>query len=316
VTTDKSRNHLLLILSFWPVFAHAAFTSNETSSDSFWISLQDTQHLLLELTYDNKGIPQNYSSEIFTQVCETGECKPVRIRLFWDLIGQYQSYKMPENAILTKMDHVPFSGDDYIKFAEILRNTSSVLESFDLSELTGSKEKATVSQIDGITGATPKSISSAIVQGAVYTCYTVWHFAHGAIQDSISSLTKSIANNELVSHILNHSNLDYQRWAVNHVFENNPAFIDIDLILKKINADNIFLAKYILQRIPDTWLDKELVQEDIWYKFPKLPYTLQILVLKRFTKTKVLGSLKTVIDACVKEANYEQKQFFNSLEFR
>ena len=71
-----------------------------------------------------------------------------------------------------------------------------MLEDLEISELITNKEKASLEEIDGISGATPKSISNAIVEGAVYTCYTIWHLANGYIRDHIQKLTDSICTSE------------------------------------------------------------------------------------------------------------------------
>jgi hypothetical protein len=72
------------------------------------------------LAYKN-GKPAYYYSEIFTPVCETGECKPIYINIYWDLMGNYDYFDQPENEILTKLDHKPFTDDDYELLDEILR---------------------------------------------------------------------------------------------------------------------------------------------------------------------------------------------------
>ena len=66
----------------------------------------------IELIYVN-GKPSYYKSEIFTPVCNTGECLPVFVNIYWKLSGAYLRYDQPNEKILTKLDHEPFTEADY-----------------------------------------------------------------------------------------------------------------------------------------------------------------------------------------------------------
>ncbi|NND33642.1 MAG: hypothetical protein HKN76_13725 [Saprospiraceae bacterium] len=316
MVNQGSKFIVLGILTILPLFVFPA-GNVQIPKDSFWISVKDTQRILLNLNYDPIGLPETYSSDIFTQVCETGECKPVRIKLFWDLMGQYLHYEMPDGAILTKLDHVPFNENDYIKFGIILSSSQSMLEDFDITLLPGSREKASLAQIDGITGATPKSISSDIVDGAVYTCHTIWHLAHGAVQDSIALLTLDIADKDLMMHLLNHPNDDYQRWCIDHVFLEYPKEREfLNLIFSKINNENIFIAKHILRQLPEAILAQDWVQQVVWMKYGELPYSLQILTLRRFQAILLSSSLESKISGYKNSANFEQSKLLDQIRFK
>src|SRR5690606_34732908 len=125
--------------------------------------------------------PVYFFRNIFTPVCLTGECKPVYINFYWDLLGNYTHYDMPEGEILTKMDHDEFSEDDYTKLQDILINSSSLLKDVEMEDLISTGTEHLADSVDAKTGATLKSIKKEIIEGAVYTCYTLWHIAYGSV---------------------------------------------------------------------------------------------------------------------------------------
>jgi hypothetical protein len=277
--------------------------------------MKDAQQIVLELIVDEQSLPAYYSGEIFTQVCETGECKPVRIRINWDLMGNYLSFEMPHGSILTKNDHIPFNANDYQKFASILNDRYSILEDFNLSELKGHKEKATIQEIDGITGATPKSIENAIVSGAVYTCYTIWHLAHGSIKDTILERSQLLATEEILSNFINHKNPDYQRWAIDNIFKLfSHHELLVDQVLSLFENTQIFLKKHILQQIPMALLTKKNIQKFLWTQYPNLSYSLQMLMLKRYSGIEVISELRDLLELYKAEANQEQHVLFQRIQ--
>ena len=113
---------------------------------------------------------------VFTEVCLTGECRPVDVGLYWQFTGKYlgiEVYREP----LTKTDHSDFSPLDYSQLESILRNEWSDLREYSAEELVEPSASAD-DRVDGITGATRKVIGDAAVKDAVYTTYTIWHLIH------------------------------------------------------------------------------------------------------------------------------------------
>lgn len=292
------------------------FAQSPVRMDYLGSFIQDPKQIALQLIYDDQELPAYYSADIFTQVCETGECKPVRIILNWDLTGNYLNYEMPPGAILTKMDHIPFNAGDYQKFASILNDRYSILADFNLSELKGHKEGATIQEIDGITGATPKSIENAIVPGAVYTCYTIWHLAHGSIKDTIREKSQLLQTEEILSNFINHKNPDYQRWAIDQIFQSFSQHKQlVGQALQLIESSQIFIKKHVLQQIPQSLLTKADIQKYLWNQYPNLTYSLQLLMLRRYSGTKVIPEVSDLLERYRAGANEEQKSLFQTIRF-
>lgn len=164
----------------------------------------DSMENQVMLNYENNE-PVEFFSDIFTPVCNTGECLPVKIKLYWDLKGEYKRFEMPEGEILTKLDHVPFDRYDYDLLDEILNReddprTAEFKEYIDDpvkqnkdndgdGDVSYSEPSPSMSSskfiymdkhdmVDGITGFTLPEQEDKFVPGALYTSYTLWGLAN------------------------------------------------------------------------------------------------------------------------------------------
>ena len=180
----------LLLLFYVNVFAQLDHTvSSAYSGDG-------PEDVITPIKFDIKLIeegdfPTGYQGEIMTPVCMDGLCQRVHILIYWDLLGNYQSYELPEGEMLTKTEHEPFSKNDYQKLHEILKKPHLLLQDFDIEKLLKSETLRKVEETDGYTGATAGTLRDHIVEGAVYSSYTLWHLVHGRIVDSLYSHTIS-----------------------------------------------------------------------------------------------------------------------------
>jgi hypothetical protein len=176
-----------------------ALNENDNRRKSFVITENDTTTYELHLALNEDGSPHCFYRNIFTPVCITGECKPVYIDFYWDLLGNYTHFKMPDGEILTKMDHDEFTDADYDKLQAILINASSILKDIEMKDLISTGTENLADSVDAKTGATLKSIKNEVIDGAVYTCYTLWHIAYGKIVTSkMREITDSLQNDVLL----------------------------------------------------------------------------------------------------------------------
>ncbi len=271
----------------------------------FMITENDTNTYQLKLALDERGNPVYFFRNIFTPVCLTGECKPVYINFYWDLLGNYTHYDMPEGEILTKMDHDEFSEDDYTKLQDILINSSSLLKDVEMEDLISTGTEHLADSVDAKTGATLKSIKKEIIEGAVYTCYTLWHIAYGdVVVGKMRSVTDSLCNETLLHTFLNSPNYHYQYWAMGKVMDNNgkvkPAFLpDVKHI---IQGKNIFAARYALQKITSDQTDAGW----LWEVYQQSTYAFQLELLKKMEKVPVPENTQQVIAGHLKQGNEVQ----------
>jgi hypothetical protein len=120
---------------------------------------------------DKEGIPVWFDRRIFKDVCISGECKMIRLWLFWDGGGNYLGMQIPENEPLTKSDHTQFEREDYEKLESILRDTLSILKNLEQEELIIVPDTINPYEVDGYTAATQPALAEVVVKDAVYTCH-------------------------------------------------------------------------------------------------------------------------------------------------
>lgn len=129
---------------------------------------------------------------IATEVCLTGDCRPIDVGIYWDFKGDFAGLEVFKEP-LTKTDHSDFNAWDYRKLMSILKDDWSPLREYSLSELVD--EKPTDS-IDAVSGATKHEIAEAAVEKAVYTTHTLWHLIHVGEKEQLAKLTaRQLAQN-------------------------------------------------------------------------------------------------------------------------
>ena len=165
------------------------------------IQLEDENKGKLYMVYDS--LPLFYYMDIATEVCYTQICKPAFIRIFWDVSGSFLGFDIPENTPLTKTGHQEFTKYDYFLLFSILNNPYSVLANMKYNDLTSGNPELEANQ-DGYTGATTIIDKNSVVNGAVYTCYTLWHIVYDRnIKDSILKSTKRLIKKYQEPHTIN-----------------------------------------------------------------------------------------------------------------
>ncbi|MDH5400219.1 MAG: hypothetical protein OEX02_18850 [Cyclobacteriaceae bacterium] len=277
---------------------------------SGWVTAQETGVYQVSTDYmsvDMKlvyqaGRPDHYQAEIYTPVCTTGTCLPVKIIIYWDLLGNYLKYKMPENEILTKNDDAPFSPFDYNKFDQILRNEESILENFDLS-LMESTLNQSIERIDGISSATPKAINDSIVEGAFFTCYSIWHLVYGGLAERAEAYTHKITDDDLLRYMLNDKRYAYQHYAVDIVTRRVKETHWAPLLIDKLVNGNVFMDQHIIKAFPLPWLTLNVIQQRFWNDYLRFSYGNKREVINRFDKVTVHANVADGLPVLAKKEN-------------
>ncbi|KAA0992252.1 hypothetical protein [Dyadobacter aurulentus] len=122
---------------------------------------------------------------IATEVCLTGDCRPIDVGIYWDGTGDFAGLEVFKEP-LTKTDHSDFSTFDYRRLMSILNDDWSPLREYSLSELVDEKKEDSV---DVVSGATKHEIAQAAVEKAVYTTHTLWHLIHMGEKEQLAKLT-------------------------------------------------------------------------------------------------------------------------------
>ena len=223
---------------------------------------------LFELQNEN-GLPIWFGRHIFKDVCISGECKMIRLWLFWDGAGNYLGLQIPEQEPLTKSDHTPFEPEDYDKLEDILRDTASILKDLkpeDLIIVPDTIDAYKAYEVDGYTAATQPALAEVMVKDAVYTCHTLWHTVYGPVQTEIFKILEKYLSKDFLSKMFESKKPEYISWAIKSV-ENHPEFHVgfYPEIMEYISSENSALTNQALgyfrsEQLADTAIQLQLVQ--------------------------------------------------------
>jgi hypothetical protein len=309
---------ILLILTQLPLLSLAEVKSDDYKGYSFTFQFEtirefaitenDTNSYTLKLALDDSGRPLYFFRNIFTPVCYTNECKPVHVDFYWDLLGNYIRYEMPEGKILTKIDHEEFEEKDYQKLADILSRSNSIFADLKMEDLLTSGTDSLTDNVDAKTGATLKTIKNDVIDGAVYTCYTLWHIAYGKqVMDEMKKITDSYLDDQLLREFLKSSNYHYQYRAMENVIDKNgnvnKSFeTDIEQV---IAGKNLFTARTALQNLNATFFTGNQRQTWLWNTYQNSSYPLQVAILKKLETIAVTDPLTEKLAAGIAESNQQ-----------
>ena len=280
-----------------------------------WANDSDTEGVAIEIDtlYDQQGLLDGFSTRISTPVCEAGKCYAIQINFHWDLIGRYQGYDTIAGEELTKLDHIPFTQDDYQKLENILSNDDSPLRHYQKDELV--KKNSRVSEIDGFTGATIKEVKDNVIEGAVYSCYILWHLAYGEITDSLQAVVSSEFDTDLVQKMVSMNDQQVNYFLINH-FSSEDFSIYLPMILQVVNSGSGYLPKNTIEKMPADVFGDELAQNFFADKFPELNYFGQLALLKKLKWTKLNNRLKnTLTKNLTQRDSYRNELLLEILDF-
>ncbi len=301
---DKALIFFLLYCLLWsgvsltpdplPVAVHTnmpqAFEGIRSTEEAF--SVFDPQHELehpVQLCRDAGGAPRLYYADVQTPVCIDGICKPVRIAIYWNLLGAYIGYGLYEGAPLTKYDHDLFEEADYLKLHELLLNKNAVFRRKKLSDLfdpNAEPEKQVTykgEEVDAVSGATKKAIKDAVVEGALYSCYTIWQLVHGTADDSIKVALPNLWDEAMQQRFLYSDRADYQFYALKQLRDSDYATYSTRLLQLFTGSIPLFRTK-MLKQLPSQYWAEERWQEKLYGSYGQLDVNTRTLLITGLEK--------------------------------
>ena len=299
--------HCFCTASAQPVTILPGLPASE-SLKQFTVTENDSTMYDVNLAVAKDGLPLYFFRNVFTPVCYTEVCKPVRIDLYWDLLGNYLGFQVPSHEPLTKTDHKEFETKDYEQLHQILLNTQSILQDFNIYELVDTRTYNLSDSVDAITGATPKTIKNEVIGGAVYTCFTLWHIANGPVKQALKDITDSQWNNALLRAFLRSTNHHYQYHAIDDVVNNRETSSNfLPQVLDIVTGRNIFTARYALDKLPtELFNSSDTLQLWLWSVYKQSNYTMQSAVLEKLKEMKLSGGLALSLARELSNANEAQ----------
>lgn len=232
-----------------------------TEEQAFTYTDDSTQVIFeVNLLKDRKGLPYAYSSHILTPVCDDTLCALMNIEVYWNLLGNYIGYDTIAGDPLTKNDHLPFLSEDYDKLHRLLSDNNSIIKRKEKHELFDSEATRVSGVVDAVTGATAKEISEAVVDGALYSCYTLYHIVYGPLSRLMLSDMESRYTSELEESFLTSDFTDYQLYILKRISEDD-FMQNQSRILELIHHSIPLNRLYIMKKMPDEmWTDQHVLR--------------------------------------------------------
>lgn len=264
------------------------------------------QHMVY-LLRDSSQKPLLFYAPIVTPVCIDGKCKPVHISLYWNQIGNYVGYALPPNIPLSKYDDESFEEEDYLRLHQLLRDGESILKRkhlddlFDKNAKPEKKVRYKGEEIDGVTGATRKEIKEALVGGALYSCYTVWHLAHGEVKDKIEVFAGQQGSEFLETEFLYSPYRDYQHFAIRGL--DSLALLDnLERITQILLSTAPLTRSYLLKKLPRAAYANPEYSSLLYHTLPQIDLNAKTLLIRRLAYAADRG-----VETCFKHLDVLSK---------
>ncbi|MEM9326810.1 MAG: hypothetical protein AAGA85_14185 [Bacteroidota bacterium] len=294
---------VLIALVFWKEES----PNTEEPITSFFVG--DSIRIDVQPMRDSAGILDGYWSEVFTPICETDKCYAVVVNFYWDLMGRFQRYDTVPGEALTKLDHLPFEPEDYQKLQEILSNADSPLRNYAQKELVRDTRS---SEIDGMTGATIQEVRDNVIPGAVYSCHTLWHIAHGNAVDSLQQATTMSWSDELVAKMTSRDDPSLHYFLI-------QSFLPEDFntyrepLLSTIPNSRGYYAKNAIEALPTDVL--HLMETQVFFAehLPQFNYFTQVALLKKLDSAAITEPIKASLVAIKDDRDSYKNQLINQL---
>jgi len=261
----------------------------------------------IQICSNSSRIPFQYFSEINMPVCDDTLCANVELKIYWDLAGNYAGFDTIPGNPLTKFDHLKFDTADYQKMDKILKNRNSSLRILNMEDLVDKSVKVKSNVVDAVTGATPKTIKNAVVEGAVYSSFTLWHFVNGTIKNRLASFTQDIYSEPIARQLLQSDNHETQLFALRKLSEKDYE-VHSDLVFDVIGHSAPLIKAYIIVKVPLPFNNIEKNKQFVAL-FPELDdYSKSIFLNRITTEENVAKSLLPLVLSINENLNQKQQE--------
>ncbi len=218
------------------------------------------RELTLSRRLDRDGLPAEYGMWVQSVFCIEDQCETIDVKMVWDVLGRFSRYELPSGTDLTKSDHVPFTPADHAKLRAILGDRDSILRNHALETLTRpvktTKENEDGEPVDAVTHATEETVRNAVVQGATYTTYHLWHWANGEAAGMIRQLTHRDCSKALLLRLLRGDRKHEVLFAIVHLEEHrifDPDAVEaVTAVMRDGETDRMHAGTaYLRAALPD-----------------------------------------------------------------
>lgn len=272
-----------------PIFVMEGFDFPQTANREFSFSLKDESigiEYEIDVLKDLDEFPVAYASNITTPVCDDTLCAIMHIELYWDLLGNYAGYDTI-NGPFTKFDHIEFSDSDYLKLHTLLLDEHSIIRDKEKSDLFDEETYRTSEVVDATTGATTKEIKETVVEGALYSSYTIYHLVYGQISNLIRLDFEKRYADKLQNRMLFSDNPNYQLYALQNLDE-SEIYEYKSRLLDMVQTSIPLNRFYILKKMSDKMYMTNDIQNSLTTVIGKLDKNSISIILNRMKKNNYI----------------------------
>lgn len=227
------------------------------------------------------GAPLYYARDIVTNVCFDNKCRPLDLTIYWNITGRYLGFRLPEEEFLSRYDHEPFNEEDYLRLNALLADPHLPFRGVSFEELIQPAEIDTAG-VDGVSGATAKSLSAYVVEGAAYTTYTMWKIVYGPTQSIVRSKTEEQMTPALLTQILNSPSSDDKIWGLRKIDESQQLSPSVaDALLEIIGSEDFFPAYSAIEMLKPIHLTSDSLQIQLFSKYKQVNYSLRKPIIEK-----------------------------------
>ncbi len=245
----------------------------------------------IQLLVDADQAPMMFFTSATMPVCDDNVCQSIQIDLYWDLVGNYVGYGTPKGQPLLKHDDIPFDRQDGWKLHQILLDQNSILGQRPIKELidsgiqrTPQANQTNSAVVDGWSGATSKEIADAVVGGALYSCHTIWRFAHRCeLSGRMQHHLESVYGPEIKKRLLESDRSAYQVYSLKRMEELDYQR-QLPRVLQLFRSGPPSVCQSIISRTPEKiWQSPELTQT-IYSEFVRLNVDQRTVLIERLSQ--------------------------------
>lgn len=246
---------------------------------------------LVEIQNERKR-PISFYMDVESVVCGDKQCRIDIVRIYWDNLGRFKQLSIPNEVALEKAKGTHFTQADYQKLDKILKDKNSPLAEVYKNEIVS---RGGSEGIDGMSGATVLLEKEAFVEGAVWTCYSLWHWVHGETQQIIRTITGATFTIAELQDLLKQDSLDWQYLAIE------------EFIKRKEFSPSVVASMEVAIKQHATLLKKSLLY---WELAPNAIYT---KTLSEFIQIAERKNRLLILNQLLKTKQVLTTHFFNDL---
>src|SRR5690606_15835342 len=155
------------------------------------------------------------------------------------------------------------------------------------------------------------TIQGAVVGGAVFSTYVLWHIVNGPVSSLISEHTEKKFSDSLMVQLLNSDNYHYQYYALNRISEDETHKY-LPYIIRLISDGIAYVPYFAIEKIPiEAWKTAD-TQHHIIRLIDSLDFEMQNEVLNRMNGISLSASSCNLLIASL--GNLKESQVIKALE--